>query len=52
MKCYCNMFCIPYIDHCKEVGSVTSVIIIIIINFYGSHILRNLSSEAQQNIIY
>ena len=27
------------------------IIIIIIINFYGAYILRNLSSEAQQNRI-
>ena len=27
------------------------VVLLIIINFYGAYILRNLSSEAQQNII-
>ena len=31
--------------------SSTASVIIIIINFYGAYILRNLSSEAQQNII-
>ena len=29
----------------------TAIIIIIIIDFYGAYILRNLSSEAQQNRI-
>ena len=37
----------------KTVGvdELSVEIIIIIINFYGAYILRNLSSEAQQNII-
>ena len=34
-----------------NIRNVPKIIIIIIINFYGAYILRNLSCEAQQNII-
>ena len=34
---------------CNETVVILIIIIIMIINFYGTYILRNLSSEAQQN---
>ena len=47
----CCFFVLKHIMKCFSLLECIITIIIIIINFYGAYILRNLSSEVQQNRI-